>query len=130
MIGSTVETQLLTARPTWKALEAHYDTMRHQHLRQLFAADPWRRERFAVEAAGTYFDYSKNRITDETIRLPVQLAVGCGLRGRFDALFGGEKINVTEKRAVLHTALRAAESARCVVVGVDIVPKVGGGMKP
>jgi len=130
MIGSTVQTQLLTARPTWKALEAHDHTMRHQHLRSLFADDPWRRERFAVEVAGTHFDYSKNRITEETIRLPVQLAGGCGLRGRIDALFGGEKINVTEKRAVLHAGVRTAVGERCVVDGVNVVPGVEGGVKP
>jgi glucose-6-phosphate isomerase len=125
MIGSTVQTQLLTARPTWKALEAHDHTMRHQHLRSLFADDPWRRERFAVEVAGTHFDYSKNRITEETIRLPVQLAGGCGLRGRIDALFGGEKINVTESAPF--SAPPCVQRERCVVVGVDVVPEVGVG---
>jgi glucose-6-phosphate isomerase len=96
IIRSTEQTQGLTARPKWTALEVHDHTMRHQHLRPLFADDPWRRERLAVEAAGTYFDYLKNRIIDETLRLPVELAEGCGLRGRIDATFSGDKIIVTE----------------------------------
>ncbi len=106
------------------ALQAHYQEMRHLHMRQLFADDPARGDRFAVEAAGLYLDYSKNRITDETIRLLAQLAEECGLRGRIDAMFSGERINVTEKRAVLHTALRAAKDERIVVDGVDVVPEV------
>ena len=105
--GSAARAQHLTERPAWKALEAHYATMRHLHLRQFFADDPQRGERLTAEAAGIYLDYSKNRITDEMIRLLVQLAEECGLRERIDAMFRGERINVTEKRAVLHTALRA-----------------------
>ena len=124
MTPSTGQTQPLTARPAWKALEAHHETMSHVHLRQLFADDPGRGERFAAEGAGLYLDYSKNRVTDETIRLLVQLAEECGLRGRIDAMFSGEKINVTEDRAVLHIALRAAEGERFVVDGVDVVPEV------
>ena len=124
MTPSTGQTQPLTARPAWKALEAHHETMSHVHLRQLFADDPGRGERFAAEGAGLYLDYSKNRVTDETIRLLVQLAEECGLRGRIDAMFSGEKINVTEDRAVLHVALRAAEGDRFVVDGVDVVPEV------
>ncbi|MGB7590205.1 MAG: glucose-6-phosphate isomerase [Terriglobia bacterium] len=124
MTPSTGQTQPLTARPAWKSLEAHYQTMSHVHLRQLFANDPGRGERFAAEGAGLYLDYSKNRVTDETIRLLVQLAEECGLRGRIDAMFSGEKINVTEDRAVLHIALRAAEGERFVVDGVDVVPEV------
>jgi glucose-6-phosphate isomerase len=124
MVRSTGRTQPLPARPAWKALEAHHRTIRDVHLRQLFAEDPRRGERFAAEAAGLYLDYSKNRVTDETIRLLVRLAEDCGLRGRIDAMFGGEKINITEQRAVLHMALRAAEGERYVVDGVDVVPQV------
>src|SRR5438309_5353699 len=97
----------LGERPAWKALEAHYQQVRDLHLRQLFADDPRRGERLALDAVGIYFDYSKNRVTDETLRLLVRLAEECGLRQRIDAMFRGEKINVTEKRAVLHVALRA-----------------------
>ncbi len=121
---STAPVQHLTERPAWKALEVHYATMRHLHLRQLFADDPRRGEHLTAEAAGIYLDYSKNRITDETIRLLVKLAEECDLRERIDAMFRGERINVTERRAVLHTALRAPESERVVVDGVDVVPEV------
>ena len=114
----------LTQRPAWKALETHYEAMRHRHLRQLFADDPRRGERFAAEAAGLYLDYSKNRITDETLRLLLDLAGECGLRARIGAMFSGEKINVTEKRAVLHVALRAPKDERIVVDGADVVPGV------
>jgi glucose-6-phosphate isomerase len=107
---STAQAQLLTERPAWKALAEHYQTVRGLHLRQLFADDPRRGERFTAEAAGIYLDYSKHRITDETIRLLVGLAEESGLRRRIEAMFRGEQINVTEKRAVLHTALRAPES--------------------
>ena len=120
----TAEAQRLTERPAWKALEVHCGTIRNLHLRQLFAEDPRRGERLAAEAAGIYLDYSKNRITDETIQLLVRLAEECGLRERIAAMFCGEQINVTEKRAVLHTALRAPETERIVVEGVDIVPEV------
>jgi glucose-6-phosphate isomerase len=122
--SSTAQTQLLTERPAWKALAEHSQSIRSLHLRQLFAHDPGRGERFAVEAAGIYLDYSKNRITDETIALLLQLAEECGLRGRIAAMFRGEQINVTEKRAVLHTALRAPETERIVVDGIAVVPKV------
>ena len=115
----------LTARPAWKALDAHSQTMRQVHLRQLFADDPRRGERFAVEAAGFYLDYSKNRITDETIRLLLAARRrSADLRERIDAMFSGEKINVTEQRAVLHTALRAPKDERILVDGVDVVPEV------
>jgi glucose-6-phosphate isomerase len=122
--GLTAQTQLLTERPAWKALEKHYQTIRNLQLRQFFADDPRRGERFTAEAAGIYLDYSKNRITEETIRLLVRLAEECGLRERIAAMFSGEKINVTEQRAVLHTALRAPVSERIVVDGEDIVPEV------
>ena len=122
--GSTAQTQLLTERPAWKALAEHYRSIRGLHLRQLFANDPGRGERFAAEAGGIYLDYSKNRITDETVGLLLQLAEECGLRRRIAAMFRGEQINVTEKRAVLHTALRAPKGERVVVDGVDVVPEV------
>jgi glucose-6-phosphate isomerase len=124
--GLAARTQPLTERPAWKAIEAHFETIRHLHLRQLFADDPHRGERLTAEAAGIYLDYSKNRITDETMRLLVRLAEECGLRERIDAMFRGEPINVTEKRAALHAALRAPETERVVVDGVDVVPEVHG----
>ncbi len=123
-IHATMRTPPLTTRPAWTALEAHYRELHAVHLRQLFADDPRRGERFAAEAAGIYLDYSKNRITDDTLRLLVQLAGECGLRERIDAMFQGEKINVTEQRAVLHIALRAAQGDHIVVEGVDVVPEV------
>src|SRR5204862_3444393 len=101
----------------WKALTAHHDKIGHLHLRQLFADDPTRGERMTTEAVGLYLDYSKNRITDETLKLLLQLAEESGLRGRIDAMFRGEKINVTENRAVLHVALRAPRGASIVVDG-------------
>ena len=114
----------LTERPAWKALEAHYKKIKQLHLRQLFADDSKRGERMAAEAAGIYLDYSKNRITDETLKLLLQLAEECGLRARIDAMFRGDKINVTEKRAVLHVALRAPKGESIVVDGEDVVPQV------
>src|ERR1035437_3295315 len=98
---------MLTDRPSYQALEAHYQQIHQRHLRDLFAADAGRGARMRAEAAGLYLDYAKNRITDETLRLLVALAEECGLRARIDAMFRGDKINVTEKRSVLHTALRA-----------------------
>jgi len=114
----------LTERPAWRALEAHCATIREAHLRQLFGEDPGRGERLSAEAAGIYLDYSKNRVTDETMRLLVGLVEECGLRERIAAMFRGEPINVTEKRAVLHIALRAPANERIVVDGVDVVPEV------
>jgi glucose-6-phosphate isomerase len=114
----------LTQRAAWKALESHCPQVRGVHLRKLFADDPQRGERLKVEAAGIYFDYSKNRITDETLKLLLQLADESGLRSRIDAMFRGEKINVTEKRAVLHVALRAPKGQAIVVDGADVVPRV------
>jgi glucose-6-phosphate isomerase len=119
----TASTQL-TTRAAWKALEAHYPKMRELHLRKLFADDATRGERMALEAVGIYFDYSKHRITDETLTLLLQLAEQCGLRARIDAMFRGDKINVTEKRAVLHVALRAPKGQSIVVDGEDVVPQV------
>jgi glucose-6-phosphate isomerase len=114
----------LTERPAWKALEAHYQQVRGLHLRKLFGDDPDRGERMTAEAVGLYLDYSKNRITGETLRLLVQLAEESGLRARIDAMFRGEKINLTEKRAVLHVALRAPKGASIVVDGDNVVPRV------
>jgi glucose-6-phosphate isomerase len=108
----------------WRALADHYETIRGQHLRNLFAGDPTRGERMTAEAAGVFLDYSKNRIDDETLRLLVELAEQSGLRERIDAMFRGEKINVTENRAVLHVALRAPRGASIVVDGKNVVPEV------
>jgi glucose-6-phosphate isomerase len=110
--------------PAWKALEAHYQKVRELHLRELFAEDPKRGERLALEAAGLYLDYSKNRVTDETLKLLLQLAEEVGLRARIDAMFSGQKINITENRAVLHVALRAPKGASIVVDGENVVPQV------
>jgi glucose-6-phosphate isomerase len=114
----------LTTCAAWQALEAHYAKVRELHLRQLFADDPKRGERLTAEAVGIYFDYSKHRITDETLRLLLQLTEESGLRARIDDMFRGEKINVTEKRAVLHVALRAPKGQSIVVDGEDVVPQV------
>jgi glucose-6-phosphate isomerase len=114
----------LTARPAWKALEAHYEKVRDAHLRTLFEHDPKRGKRLTAEGAGLYLDYSKNRITDETLDLLLQLAEESGLRARIDAMFGGEKINVTENRAVLHVALRAPRGTSMLVDGDNVVPQV------
>src|SRR5579875_393354 len=114
----------LTARPAWSALRSHYAEIKDAQLRDLFAADPQRGERFTAEACGIYLDYSKNRITDETLRLLLQLADESGLREHIDAMFAGEKINVTEQRAVLHVALRAPKGASIEVDGVNVVPAV------
>jgi glucose-6-phosphate isomerase len=114
----------LTERPAWTALRRHYDEMRNVHLRTLLADDPGRGERYTAEAAGLYLDYAKHRVTDETIRLLLALAEESGLRPRIEAMFRGEKINVTEGRAVLHTALRTPRSRSIVVDGEDVVPKV------
>jgi glucose-6-phosphate isomerase len=121
---NATQAQRLTERPAWKALEVHCAAIRNLHLRQLFAEDPRRGERLNAEAAGIYLDYSKNRVTEETMRLLVRLAEECSLRERIAAMFRGEQINVTEKRAVLHTALRALETERVVIDGVDVVPEV------
>src|SRR6187551_2794588 len=114
----------LTERPAWKALEAHHQKIRELHLRKLFADDPTRGERMTIEAVGLYLDYSKNRVTDETLKLLVQLADESGLRERIDAMFRGDKINITENRAVLHVALRAPKKASIVVDGENVVPQV------
>jgi glucose-6-phosphate isomerase len=120
----TAAVKTLTRRPAWKALAEHYKKIGNVHLRSLFADDPRRGARLTAEAAGLYLDYSKNRITDETIRLLVNLARECNLRECIESMFEGRKINVTEGRAVLHIALRAPRSEKIVVDGVDIVPQV------
>src|SRR6266852_3991686 len=114
----------LTLRPSWQKLEEHYQKTHNLHLRTLFAQDSRRGERFALEAVGIYLDYSKNRVTDETIRLLLELAASSGLRERIDAMFKGEKINITEYRAVLHVALRTPRDQAIIVDGVNVVPEV------
>src|SRR5689334_7819211 len=111
-------------RSAWSALATHYKKLSKLHLRQLFADDPKRGERMTAEAAGLYLDYSKNRITDETLKLLLQLADESGLRERIEAMFTGEKINITEGRAVLHVALRAPRGASILVDGQNVVPQV------
>jgi glucose-6-phosphate isomerase len=118
------EPKLLTKSPAWTALRTHYEDIKGTHLRQLFAEDPERGSRFIAEGADVYLDFSKNRITGETIRLLVQLAKERGVEQRRDAMFRGEKINITEKRAVLHTALRARKEASIMVDGENVVPQV------
>src|SRR5579885_3558335 len=114
----------LRDRPAWAALTAHHAQIADVALRELFAADPQRGERLTAEAVGIYLDYSKNRVTDETLGLLRQLAEQSGLRERIDAMFSGEKINVTEDRAVLHVALRAPKGEKITVDGIDVVPAV------
>ena len=118
---STPSATQLTARPAWLALAAHYDAIRDVHLRELFAADPERGTRMTAEGASLYLDYSKHRATPETLALLTNLARECGLAERTRAMFSGEKINVTENRAVLHVALRAARSSTIMVDGVNVV---------
>jgi glucose-6-phosphate isomerase len=121
---STPSVLPLTARPEWQALTSHYAQIKDRHLRDLFASDSSRAERFSLDVEGMYFDYSKNRVTDETVELLIALANVSGLRERIGEMFTGERINVTENRAVLHAALRAPSGARIIVDGVNIVPEV------
>ena len=114
----------LKESPAWGALQAHYERIKGIHLRQLFAEDPNRGARFVAEGADVFLDFSKNRISNETVRLLVQLASERGVEERRDAMFRGEKINVTEKRAVLHVALRAPKGASIIVDGENVVPQV------
>jgi glucose-6-phosphate isomerase len=120
----TTDIARVTERQAWEALAAHHRNVRELHLRRLFADDPTRGDRMTVEAVGIYLDYSKNRITDETLRLLLQLSEQSGLRARIDAMFRGDKINVTENRAVLHIALRAPSETSIVVDGENVVPQV------
>jgi glucose-6-phosphate isomerase len=124
MTNMTAAIPVLTARPAWQALDTHHRRVREVHLRKLFADDPTRGERMTAEAVGLYLDYSKNRITDDTLMLLRQLAEESGLRARIDAMFRGEKINSTENRAVLHVALRAPRGTSIVVDGENVVPQV------
>src|ERR1700731_2697909 len=114
----------LSERPAWKALEPHYQQIQGKQLKQLFADDPARGERFTVETGGIFLDYSKNRITDETLKLLIQLAEESGLRPRINAMFRVEKINIPRNRAVLHVALRAPKTESIVVDGEDVVQPV------
>jgi glucose-6-phosphate isomerase len=114
----------LTELPAWKALHAHYQSLREVHLRDLFAQDPQRGERLVVDEVGLYFDYSKQRVTTETLKLLIELANECDLRPKIEAMFCGDKINLTEDRAVLHTALRAPRDAVINVAGQNVVPEV------
>src|SRR5262249_53553326 len=122
--GRQADMSKLTERPSWKSLRDHHAKIRDVHLRQLFADDPRRGERLTVEGVGLYLDYSKHRLTDETLRLLLRLAEEAGLRERIDAMFRGDKINVTENRAVLHVALRAPRGQSILVDGKDVVPDV------
>src|SRR5207248_7994064 len=123
-MGTTTATASLRQTPAWQALEENAEALRETHLRDLFAEDHERGERFSIEAEGLFLDDSENRITDETIRLLLELAEERGVAERRDAMFAGEKINVTEDRAVLHVALRAPKGQRIEVDGEDVVPKV------
>jgi glucose-6-phosphate isomerase len=117
-------TEPLTELPVWKSLQAHFRQIQGQHLRDLFAQDPGRGERMVADAAGLFLDYSKNRISDETVDLLIRLATQCGLRERIDAMFDGERINITENRPVLHVALRAPRNAVIEVDGENVIPLV------
>jgi glucose-6-phosphate isomerase len=123
-VSEVSRTQPADNRAVWRALENHQRRIRDRHLRELFAEDPARAERMTAEAAGVFLDYSKNRIDDETLRLLIELAEQSGLRARIDAMFRGDRINVTEHRAALHVALRAPREASILVDGKDVVPEV------
>ena len=111
-------------RSAWRALAAHYRKVRDMHLRRFFADDPLRGQRMTAEGAGLYLDYSKNQVADQTIKLLIQLAAESGLQARIDAMFRGEKINITENRAALHVALHAQRGASVFVDGENVVPRV------
>src|ERR1700678_2476720 len=123
-MATALKVQPRTQRAAWKALVAHHEKIQNTPLRSLFSDEPERASRFTIEAAGLFLDYSKNRITEETRKLLLQLAQESGLRERIDAMFHGDKINVTEKRAVLHVALRAPKGEAIFVDGEDVVPGV------
>src|SRR5205807_4882274 len=122
--GYTPKAEPLAKRKAWLDLQNHYQEVRPQHLKKLFAEDPQRGERMTAEAVGIFLDYSKNRITDRTVQLLIQLAEESGLRSNIDAMFRGEKINFTEKRAVLHVALRAPRGTSILVDGQNVVADV------
>ena len=113
-----------TGTPAWQALTVHYNKIKTLHLREMFAKDPGRGERFVAEGAGLYLDYSKNRITEETLRLLLRLAEERGVAAWHDAMFRGEKINITEGRAAFHVALRAPKGSVMRIDGHDVVPDV------
>src|SRR5579863_9835088 len=113
-----------TQRTAWKALQIHYKKVKDLHLRELFVSDPGRGERMTAEGAGLYLDYSKNRITSQTLKLLIELAEESGLQARMDAMFRGEKVNITEKRPALHVALRAPKVTSIYVDGKNVVPQV------
>ena len=119
-----VNTPSVSKSPAWKAIKKHKKEIGKTHIRTLFQQDPDRAKRMTLEAAGLFMDYSKNRATDQTFQLLLQLARDCGLRESIDAMFSGEKINITENRAVLHTALRAPAGKKILVDGQDVVPGV------
>ena len=120
----TAQIQSLSDRQAWKKLTAHFEEIRDLHMRQMFADDPKRGEQMSTEAVGLFLDYSKNRVTKETLKLLVDLAKESGLRERIDAMFSGEKINLTEDRAVLHVALRAPRGSTITVDGENVIPGV------
>ena len=120
----------LRDRPAWSALQAHHDELSAAHLRDLFAADPGRAERLSADAVGLHLDFSKNRIDDETLRLLLELAAQSGLREHIDAMFRGDRINVSEDRSVLHVALRMPREATLVVDGADVVAAGPRGARP
>lgn len=120
----SMNTNTITASPAWQALVAHYQDIQSAHLRQMFSDDPKRGEHFTVEASGIYLDYSKNRVTEETLTLLIQLAEQANLKARIDAMFRGDKINSTENRSVLHVALRAPRTSSIIVDGENVVPEV------
>src|SRR5579871_2663712 len=122
--GDDMPPTALRERKAWQALQRHYAEISGRHLRDLFAEDPGRGERLTAEAAGIYLDYSKNRVTDETMRLLIELAAESGVAQRRNAMFRGEHINVSEDRAVLHVALRMPRDATLVVDGTDVVAEV------
>src|SRR6516165_3321364 len=120
----TITNQPVTKRKAWNALAAHFMKVKELHLRDLFAEDPKRGKELSLEAAGLYLDFSKNRVTRETLKLLFDLATESGLKERIDSMFRGDKINITEKRAVLHTALRAPKEATFLVDGKNVVPEI------
>src|ERR1700743_3201712 len=123
-MSTTTSVPPLRERPAWNALEEHYDDIHNRHLREFFAEDETRGERLTAEGAGLFLDYSKNRVTDETLKLLIELAQQSGLAERTEAMFRGERINVSENRSVLHVALRMPRGTSLVVDGTDVVAEV------
>ena len=129
-MSTTTSIPPLRERPAWNALEEHYDEIHNRHLRELFAEDATRGERLTAEGAGLFLDYSKNRVTDETLTLLIQLAQESGLAERTEAMFSGERINVSENRSVLHVALRMPKGSTLIVDGVNVVERGSRGTGP